>query len=81
MLGKQYSMGAPRCFSTSFTKGNNFSDFLFASLDGKALPKWGLHLKERLCFHVQTDFHLEINRTVSSIGNMELNDLINHLFE
>ena len=28
------------------TKGNNFCDFLFASLDNKTLLKWGLLLKE-----------------------------------
>ena len=28
-------------FFTVFTKGDNFCDFLFASLDDTTLPKWG----------------------------------------
>ena len=28
-------------FSTIFTKGNKFCDFLSVSLDEEALPKWG----------------------------------------
>ena len=31
-----------------FTKGNNFCDFLFASLDNEDLPKLGLLLKVRI---------------------------------
>ena len=31
------------------TKGNNFCDFLFASLPDNALPKWALLLKEIIC--------------------------------
>ena len=30
-----------QCFSTSFTKGNDLQDSLFASMDDKALPKGG----------------------------------------
>ena len=30
-------------------KGNNFHDFLFASMDDKTLLKWGLLLKEQIC--------------------------------
>ena len=38
-------MGMPSWFSTIFTKGNNFCDFLFAFLDNVAFPKLGLLLK------------------------------------
>ena len=34
-----------------FLKGNNFCDFLFASLDDQTLPKMGQLLKERICSH------------------------------
>ena len=37
-------------FLASFTKGNNFCDFLFAFPEDKALPKWGQIIKERICF-------------------------------
>ena len=30
----------PKCFSDIFTKGNNLCDFLFASKDVEAIPKW-----------------------------------------
>ena len=33
-------------FFLHFTKGNNFCDFLFDSLDGEALPKWGPLLRK-----------------------------------
>ena len=33
--------GTPICFSAIFVKGNIFCDFLWASLDNVALPKWG----------------------------------------
>ena len=36
------------CFSAIFVKGDNFCDFLFASLDSKVLPELGLLLKERI---------------------------------
>ena len=42
-------MGTPLSFSAIFAKGNNFYDFLFASLEGEALSKKGLPLKERTC--------------------------------
>ena len=35
----------PPCFSVSFTKGDNFYDFLLAFLMDTALPKWGVLLK------------------------------------
>ena len=38
----------PPCFCTIFTKGNNFCDFLAASLGAVALTKWGQLLKERI---------------------------------
>ena len=34
-------------FPLHFSKGNNFCDFLFASLDTKALKNWGLLLQKR----------------------------------
>ena len=37
------------CFSAIFTKGDNFCDFLFATLDNEAPLKWGLLLEERIC--------------------------------
>ena len=40
-------MGAPPFFSTISTKGNNFCDFLFASLDDKALSKGGQLLRKK----------------------------------
>ena len=52
-------------FSAIFTKGNNFCDFLFASLDDKAYLKLGLLLKEGICcqrsklFPIRHNSHLE----------------------
>lgn len=42
-------MGTLTCFSAIFTKGNNFSDFLFVPLYNKVLPKLGLLVTERIC--------------------------------
>ena len=36
-------------FSAIFSKRDNFSDFLFASLDNETFSKRGLLLKERIC--------------------------------
>ena len=36
------------CFSVNFSKGDNFCDFLCASLVDKSLPKQGTCLKERI---------------------------------
>ena len=41
------SMGTPLSFST-FSKGDNFHDFLFAYLEGEVFPKSGLLFKERI---------------------------------
>ena len=38
-------MDTPSCFPTTFTKGNNFCDFRFASLDDKSL-QLGLSIKK-----------------------------------
>ena len=38
--------GRPPCFSSIFANGDNFHDFMFASLEGKVLPK-GEGLEER----------------------------------
>ena len=54
-------MVTPLCFSSIFTKGNNFCDFLFASIDGIALPKWGLFLKERIFSKRSNFFPLRVN--------------------
>ena len=40
------------CFFAIFTKGNNFCDFLFASLGKQSPSKMGLTLKKRICSHV-----------------------------
>ena len=40
-------MGTSPSFSTMFTKGDNFPNFLFAYLED--LQKWGLLLKETIC--------------------------------
>ena len=32
-----------------FSKGQNFCDLLFASLDNETLSRRGQHLKERIC--------------------------------
>lgn len=39
-----------QCFPAIFSKVDNFSVFLFASLGGVALPKSGLLLTEGVCF-------------------------------
>ena len=39
-------MGTSPSFSAMFLKGDNFRDFLFAYLEDKVFPKWGLLLKE-----------------------------------
>ena len=45
---KVMCMGTPPCLAMFiFTKGNNFRDFLFASLTDIALLKWGFLLKEK----------------------------------
>ena len=47
-------------FFHHFTKGNNFQDFLFASMDDKALQKWGQLLKKRICSLRSKFFHLRL---------------------
>ena len=45
-------MGKPLYFSAIFTKGTNFYDFLFASVDDETLTKWaGKDLRTRICSH------------------------------
>ena len=39
----------PQSFSTIFSKGDNFHNFLFAYLEDKVFQKWDLLLKERIC--------------------------------
>ena len=38
----------PSSFSTMFSKGDNFCDFLSAYLQDEIFLKWGLLLKERI---------------------------------
>ena len=45
-------------FSAIFTKGNNFFDFLFGSLDKAILPIWGELLQERICYYMSKFFPL-----------------------
>ena len=42
-------MGTSPSFSAMFSKGYNFHYFLFAYLEDKVFPKWGLLLKKRIC--------------------------------
>ena len=51
----------PFLFSAIFTKGNNFRDFLFASLDNIALPTCGLHFMERICSKRRKSFPLRVD--------------------
>ena len=46
-------MSAPPCFSTIFSKGNIFSDFLFATLDREILPKRDPSLKEKTYSYIK----------------------------
>ena len=48
-------------FFFTFTKGNNFCNFLFASLDDEALPKMDLLLKERICSYWSKFFPLKVD--------------------
>ena len=48
-------------FFHHFTKGNNCSNFLFASLSEVALPNWGLLLKERTCSWKSKFFPLRVD--------------------
>ena len=53
----------PPCFSTIFTKGDNFYNFLVASLESLALQKWNLLLKERICSYGSKFFPLSVDST------------------
>ena len=54
-------MGALSCFPAISTKGDNFCDFLFGSLDDIALQKWGLLLNERICSKGANSFTLRVD--------------------
>ena len=41
-------IGSPPFSPNIFIKGNNLCEFLFASLDNVAFPKWGPFIKERI---------------------------------
>lgn len=41
--------GYSSMFSANFAKGNNFLDFLFASLEDETIPTGSLLSKERVC--------------------------------
>ena len=43
-----------------FPNGGKFRDSLFAYLEDKVFPKWGLFLKERISSHVSSFFHYEL---------------------
>ena len=47
-------------FFHQFSKGNNFCDFLFASVDKEDLPKWDLALKEKTAPKGANSFLLEL---------------------
>ena len=53
------AMGTPSSFSTMFSKGDNFPDFLFVYLEDKIFPKWDLLLKERICSYGSKFFPLK----------------------
>ena len=48
----------PPSFSAMFSKGDDFHDFLFAYLEDKDFPKWGLLVKERICSDGSKSFSL-----------------------
>ena len=48
-------------FSTIFTKGNNFCDLRFLSMDDGTLPEWDLVLKERICSKGSDFFPLTVD--------------------
>ena len=54
-------MGTPSCNSAIFSKGDNFCDFLFASVDAEQLQKWGQHFNKRVCSY-RSKFFLLIKR-------------------
>ena len=49
-VGKMYGYNFSFFSTIFFSKGNNFCDFLFASLDDKIPTKQGLLLKEQVLF-------------------------------
>ena len=54
-------MGIPSHFSAVFIKGNNFCDFLFASLGGETLQKGDLLIKKRICFSGSKFFPVRVD--------------------
>ena len=56
------------CFSAIFQR-EHFYDFLFASLDSIALPKWGLLLKKGICSLKSKFFSLRVDPTENSGKN------------
>ena len=60
------------CFPAIFTKGSHVCDFLFASLDWVASPKWYLDLKTSICSKKsKVDCHQELRRET----NMTMGEL------
>ena len=53
-----------------FAKGNNLHDFLFASMNNKALTTWGLLLKERICSYRSKFFPLRVDPPIEG-GKIE----------
>ena len=63
-------IGIPPSFSSMFSKGDNFLDFLLAYLEDEVFPKWGLFLKERICSMGANSFSYEMTPIIMS-GNNE----------
>ena len=53
--------GYTSIYILSFYKGDNFCGFLFSSLEGEALLKWGLLIKERICSSRSKFFPLRVD--------------------
>ena len=57
------------------SKGNDFCDFLFASLDDKALSKAGLLLKVGICSYRSKFFPLRVD-PIEKEGKMKMAELL-----
>ena len=54
------TLSAEVFFSIIFTEGNNFRDFLFASLADITTPNWGSPVKKRICSKRSKFFPLSV---------------------
>ena len=59
--GSLRCMGELPCFSTIFTKADNFYDFLFVVLDYEGILKLGLLLNKRICSYRSKFFSLGVD--------------------